>query len=66
MIAAVLYRAINRASNGAPLTGEQRLTLQWLRAEARVEREVAKRARIRAAGRAALAKVGRLLRGEGA
>lgn len=47
MIAAVLYRAINRASTGAPLTTEQRLTLQWLRAEARVEREAAKRARRR-------------------
>lgn len=47
MIAAVLYRALSSASRGRPLTTEQRLTLQALRAEARVEREVAKRKRIR-------------------
>lgn len=48
MTAIVLYRALSSASRGRALTTEQRLTLQALRAEARVEREVAKRRRIRA------------------
>jgi len=47
MTARVLLSAMTREARGKPLTTEQRLTLQWLRAEARVEREVAKRVRIR-------------------
>jgi len=48
MRAVTMYRALVKASKGKPLTVERQLTMQWLRAEARVEREVAKRQRIRA------------------
>lgn len=43
MRASVLYRLLSRASRGKPMTVEQQLTLQWLRAEARVEAECLRR-----------------------
>lgn len=48
MRAVTLVRLLTQASRGKVLTTEQALTLQWLRAEARVEAECLKRVAKRA------------------